>query len=91
MPERSPTGRRSAWSAQGRGPLGGRVEGEPVEVYVDNDAHKALRPPQRAYRLQTEPWLFVIAKNGRVAARLEGSFGLDAFERAVVAGIARSG
>ena len=37
--------------------------------------------------LETEPWLFVVGADGRVAARLEGSFGLDAFENALRAGI----
>src|SRR3712207_7181950 len=43
---------------------------------------KGLRPPLLKYKLQTEPWLFVVGKDGTVKARLEGSFGLDAFERA---------
>ena len=32
---------------------------------------------------QTEPWLFVVGKDGRITARLEGSFGLNAFEQAL--------
>ena len=53
------------------------------EVYVDNDPNKGVREPMRAFGLPTEPWLFVIGRDGRVTARLEGSFGLDAFERAL--------
>lgn len=53
------------------------------EVFVDNDPAKGLRPPLRAFNLQTEPWLFVFDKSGRVTARLEGSFGFNAFERAL--------
>ncbi len=68
---------------------GERVEFIHQEVYVDNDPSKGLREPLRRYGLPTEPWLFVIGRDGRVAARLEGSFGLEAFERAVIAGIAR--
>jgi hypothetical protein len=52
------------------------------EVYVDNDLKKGLRPPMQAFHLETEPWLFTVDKNGRVAARLEGSFGVNAFHRA---------
>lgn len=55
------------------------------EVYVDNDLNKGLRPQLRAFDLETEPWLFTFDERGRVAARLEGSFGIDAFRRAVVA------
>jgi hypothetical protein len=57
------------------------------EVYVDNDPNKGLREPLRRFALPTEPWLFVIDRNGRITARLEGSFGLDAFERALKTGL----
>jgi hypothetical protein len=57
------------------------------EVYVDNDASKPLRPPLQAFKLQTEPWLFVVDRTGTITARLEGSFGLDAFEQAVKSGL----
>jgi hypothetical protein len=53
------------------------------EVYVDNNPSKGLRPPLQQFGLQTEPWLFVVDKSGKITARLEGSFGLDAFERAI--------
>jgi len=53
------------------------------EVYVDNQANKGLREPLRRFNLQTEPWLFVVDRHGRVTARLEGSFGFNAFERAI--------
>jgi hypothetical protein len=57
------------------------------EVYVDNDLNKGLRPPLKAFNLETEPWLFVVDKTGRITARLEGSFGLDAFEKAIKTGL----
>jgi hypothetical protein len=53
------------------------------EVYTDNDPNKGLREPLQAFGLQTEPWLFVVGTDGRVTARLEGSFGIDAFEQAL--------
>jgi hypothetical protein len=53
------------------------------EVYVDNDTNKGLRAPLKAFRLPTEPWLFVVDANGKITARLEGSFGLTAFENAL--------
>jgi hypothetical protein len=57
------------------------------EVYVDNELEKGLRPPLRAFHLETEPWLFTFDRQGRVAARLEGSFGVNAFRRAVEAAL----
>lgn len=40
-----------------------------------------------AFGLQTEPWLFTFDARGRVAARLEGSFGTRAFEEAIKAAL----
>ena len=53
------------------------------EVYVDNDVNKGLRKPLEQFGLQSEPWLFVVGKDGKITARLEGSIGLDAFEQAL--------
>ena len=53
------------------------------EVYVDNDPQQGLREPLKRFNVPTEPWLFVVGRDGRVTARLEGSFGLGAFERAL--------
>jgi hypothetical protein len=53
------------------------------EVYVDNDTNKGLRAPLKAFHLPTEPWLFVVDASGKITARLEGSFGLSAFENAL--------
>ena len=57
------------------------------EVYVDNDPAKGLRPQLRAFGLTSEPWLFVIDARGRVAARLEGAFGIDEFRAAIERGL----
>ncbi len=62
---------------------GDRMEFIHQEVYKDNDVNKGLRPPLEAFHLRTEPWLFVINKDGKVTARLEGSFGVTAFENAL--------
>jgi hypothetical protein len=53
------------------------------EVYVDNDPKAGLREPLKAFNLRTEPWLFVVGADGRITARLEGSFGMRAFENAL--------
>jgi hypothetical protein len=76
-------------AAQLRAEYGDRVAFIHQEVYVDNDPGKGLREPLRRYGLTTEPWLFTISRDGRVAARLEGSFGLDAFRRAVEVAVAQ--
>lgn len=57
------------------------------EVYVDNELSKGLRPQLSAFSLRTEPWLFTFDRRGRVAARLEGAFGVNAFTAAVEAAI----
>ena len=62
---------------------GDQVEFIHQEVYVDNNPQKGLRDPLRQFNLATEPWLFVVGRNGRITARLEGSFGLSAFENAL--------
>jgi len=62
---------------------GDQVEFIHQEVYVDNDPAQGLRRPLSRFNLRTEPWLFVVGRDGRITARLEGSFGLQAFEDAV--------
>lgn len=57
------------------------------EVYVENDYAKGLRPQMRAFGLTTEPWLFTLDRHGRVAARLEGAFGIDEFRGALEAAL----
>jgi hypothetical protein len=57
------------------------------EVYEGNEVAKGLREPLKRYGLQTEPWLFTVKADGTIAARLEGSFGLRAFEDALEAAL----
>ena len=54
---------------------------------LPREIKKGLRPPLHAFKLQREPWLFTIKSDGRVAARLEGSFGTVAFRRAIEAAL----
>ena len=44
---------------------GDKIEFIHQEVYVDNDPNEGLRPPLQAFRLPTEPWLFVIDADGQ--------------------------
>jgi hypothetical protein len=57
------------------------------EVYQDNDVNKGYRKPLQEFGLSSEPWLFTIRKDGTVAARLEGSFGINAFNKAIQAAL----
>lgn len=74
-------------AAQMKAEYGDRIEFIHQEVFVDNEIQKGLRPPLRAFELQTEPWLFTIDRQGRVAARVEGSFGNEAFREAIEAAL----
>jgi len=74
-------------AAQLQSAYGDRVAFIHNEVYVDNDPSKGLRPQLRAYGLTSEPWLFAIDRRGRVAARLEGAFGIDEFRAALEAAL----
>jgi hypothetical protein len=53
------------------------------EVYVDNDINKGLRPSLEAFNLPSEPWLFVIDRNGVIRTVIEGAFSVDELQRAV--------
>jgi hypothetical protein len=53
------------------------------EIYNDNSIDKGFRPQVAAFHLPTEPWLFVIDRNGKVAARIEGAFSYRELEAAI--------
>jgi hypothetical protein len=57
------------------------------EVFVDNDPAKGYREPLRQFGLRSEPWLFTIDRRGRIAARLEGAFGVETARRAIEAAL----
>ncbi|MGD9734244.1 MAG: hypothetical protein AB7V58_01355 [Solirubrobacterales bacterium] len=54
-----------------------------MEVFNDNDPSKGLRPQLRAFNLPTEPWAFIIDRDGRISARFEGAFGAEELARAL--------
>jgi hypothetical protein len=68
---------------QVRAQNGGGVTFVQQEIYQDNDPNKPLRPQVSAWRLQTEPWAFVIDRRGRITARFEGVFSTGELARAV--------
>jgi hypothetical protein len=54
------------------------------EIWKDNKIRRHNEQgPVVAWRLPTEPWTFVIAKSGRIAARFEGPFSLGELQRAI--------
>jgi hypothetical protein len=63
--------------------VGDKVSFIHQEVYQDNQINKGLRSQLVAYRLQTEPWTFVIDRNGVISTRFEGAFSPGELERAV--------
>ena len=69
---------------QVRAKLGaGKVAFIHSEIYQDNQVNKGLRAQPAAYRLPTEPWLFVLDRSGRVSTAIEGAFSAAELERAV--------
>jgi hypothetical protein len=54
-----------------------------MEIYEDNEVEAGFREQLRAFNLPTEPWLFTVDSEGKVAARIEGAFSAGELERAV--------
>ncbi|MFN8218051.1 MAG: thioredoxin family protein [Solirubrobacterales bacterium] len=54
-----------------------------MEVYNDNNPEKGVRPQLRAFGLQTEPWTFLIDRDGVVRDRIEGAYGVFELEQAL--------
>ncbi len=63
--------------------FGNRITFIHQEIYLDNDAEKGFRPQMKAFHLETEPWLFVVNREGVITARIEGAFGLGAMTAAL--------
>jgi hypothetical protein len=54
-----------------------------MEIWNDNEIDKGPRPQVQAFNLETEPWAFLIDKNGIVRDRIEGAFGVSELEEAM--------
>jgi hypothetical protein len=67
--------------------FGKRMQFIHQEVYKNNQVSDGLRDPLLQLHLETEPWLFAIKRDGTIAARLEGSFGINEFRDAVQAAL----
>jgi hypothetical protein len=54
-----------------------------MEIWKDNEIGKGPRPQVEAYDLETEPWTFLVDKNGIIRDRIEGAFGVAELEEAM--------
>ena len=54
-----------------------------MEIFNDNDPGKGVRPQVRAFQLPSEPWLFVIDRQGTIQTAVEGAFGVERLTQAV--------
>jgi len=54
-----------------------------MEVYNDNEISKGIRPQLEAFNLETEPWTFLIDRNGVIRDRIEGAYGVPELEQAM--------
>ena len=67
-----------------RGELeGGDVRFIHVEVYRDNDPAKGVNRWMKEWRLPSEPWVFLVGRDGRVKAKFEGSVSVRELRDAV--------
>jgi len=54
-----------------------------MEIFRNNRIDDGVRPQMAEFNLQTEPWLFVFDRSGKVAARIEGAFSERELEQAI--------
>jgi hypothetical protein len=62
---------------------GDGVEFIHMEVYRDNRIDRGIRPQMAAFHLQSEPWLFVFDRSGKVSTRIEGAFSEAELKQAI--------
>jgi hypothetical protein len=54
-----------------------------VEIYADNDPANGQNRWVKQWHLPTEPWTFLVGRDGRIKDRIEGAFSADELEQAV--------
>jgi hypothetical protein len=59
-----------------------------VEVFRDNDPTKGYNRWMREWGLTSEPWTFLVGRDGRIKAEFEGSVSAAELTRAVRAHLA---
>jgi hypothetical protein len=69
--------------AQLKSQLGDRAAFIHMEIYRNNRLQDGVRPQVSAFGLRNEPWVFVIDRHGRVAARIEGAASVAEIRRAI--------
>jgi hypothetical protein len=62
---------------------GDEVEFIHMEIYNDNEVNKGARPQVNAFHLPSEPWVFLIDREGKVVSRMEGAFSSGELDRAL--------
>jgi hypothetical protein len=53
------------------------------EIFNENDINKGERQPVTDYGLPSEPWLFVIDREGTITTAIEGAFSVEELQAAV--------
>src|SRR3954453_17770642 len=61
----------------------GKADFIQMEANNANDPGKGIRPQLQTYHLPTEPWTFLIDRNGVVRDRFEGAYGVAELEQAM--------
>jgi hypothetical protein len=62
---------------------GDKAEFIHMEIWNDNDPSKGVRPQVRAFHLPSEPYLFVIDRQGVIRTEIEGAFNVAELTKAV--------
>ena len=52
-----------------------------VEIYQDNNPAQGFNRWVTEWRLPSEPWVFLVGRDGRIKARFEGSVSVAELER----------
>ncbi|MEA2495648.1 MAG: hypothetical protein QOJ29_3559 [Thermoleophilaceae bacterium] len=68
---------------QVRSEIGAKAAFIHQEIYKDNQPNKGLRPQLASWRLESEPWTFVIDRAGRISSRFEGAVSVPELRAAV--------
>jgi hypothetical protein len=54
-----------------------------VEVFTDNDPARGYNRWMREWGLQSEPWVFLVGRNGRITAKFEGPVSVHELRSAI--------
>jgi hypothetical protein len=72
-----------AVAQQGADKYGDKVDFIHMEIYNDNEISKGPRPQLRAFKLESEPWAFLVDSKGIIRDRIQGAFGVAELEEAM--------